>query len=361
MEDLRLRLRLNFWNILAPILLSVLPPGAAPHAAARTPQTAEARRFALLNTVKVGGEGSWDYLQYDALRQRLYIARVGGTLVLTGPDLKPAGSIAARAGTRVHGVALAEPLHLGFTGDGADRTSTVFDLASLKVLRRVKLPHAPDAVAYDPYSHAAVAVAEDAPSLMAFDPRTGRVIAEVKLPGSPEAAVADGRGHLFVTLSDVNEIATVDTRRWRVEAHTAIGGGCEEPTPVSLDDAGRRLFVGCRSRVMAVLDTRSRRLLASTSLCDGVDTLIYEARSRTALASCNEGVLDVFDAASREAYPLRQAVVTAPGARTMAFDERRQRAYLPVADKGPLLPKTEDVPARPAIVPETFRILTLAR
>ncbi len=313
--------------------------------------------FKVTRTVKLGGEGSWDYLQYDTARQRLYITRVGGVLVLAGDSLKPVGSIPANAGTRVHGIALVEQLGLGFTGDGADRASTVFDLTSLKVLRRVSLPHAPDAVAFDPSSGAAVAVGEDDPSLMAFDPLTGRMIAEVRLPGSPEAVVSDGKGRLFVTLSDTAEVAQINTRTWHIEAHWRIGGGCNEPTPISFDAAGRRLFVGCRSRVMAVIDAEAHRLIATVPLCDGVDTLIYDEQSRTALASCNEGVLDIVDASSREKYPLRQAVATAPGARTMGYDSPRRRAYLPAADKGPLLPRIEDVPPRPAIVPETLRVL----
>lgn len=350
--------KLKKWALMA---AGVIAPLALMGSAAVPAQEVAAGGFKLTGTVKLGGEGSWDYLQYDAVRQRLYIARVGGVLVLAGEHLDPVGSIPANAGTRVHGVALAEPLRLGFTGNGADRTSTVFDLASLAVLRRVRLPHAPDAVAYDPFSRAAVAVGEDAPFLMAFDPRSGRMLADIKLPGSPESAVADGKGHLFVALSDTNEVALVNSATWRLEGHWSIGGSCEEPTPLSLDAAGHRLFVGCRSRVMAVIDTETRQLLASVPLCDGVDTLVYDAGSRAALASCNEGILDVIDTSSRATYPLRQAIATAPGARTMAFDGVRQRAYLPAADKGPLLPRTEDVPARPAIVPETFRVLTIGR
>jgi hypothetical protein len=54
-------------------------------------------------------------------------------------------------------------------------------------------------------------------------------------------------------------------------------------------------------------------------------------------------------------------VKTAPGARTLALDAKRLRVFLPVSELGPLLPKTEELPSRPAIVPETFRILTVSR
>lgn len=338
-------------------LMLIGPTGAA----AQSMPAPTAGAYKITGTVKLGGEGSWDYLQYDAVRRRLYIARVGGVQVLAGDALEPVGSIPAIAGTRVHGVALAEPLNLGITGNGADKTATVFDLETLAVVRTVRLPHAPDAVAWDPFSGGAVMVAEDAPALTVFDPKTGKVLADVKLPGSPEAVASDGKGKLYVTLSDTSEIALVDTRTWQLADHWAVGAGCEEPTPISLDAEGHRLFVGCRNRIMPVIDVETRRLLASPVLCNGVDALVYDPSSEAALASCNEGVLDVFDARARQSYPLLQAVATAPGARTMALDSTRQQIYLPAADKGPLLPKTEDVPARPAIVPETFRVLTVGK
>ena len=56
-----------------------------------------------------------------------------------------------------------------------------------------------------------------------------------------------------------------------------------------------------------------------------------------------------------------QSLPTAPAARTLALDPRGPRIFLPVADLGPLLPKTGDTPARPAIIPSTFRILTVGR
>jgi hypothetical protein len=64
---------------------------------------------------------------------------------------------------------------------------------------------------------------------------------------------------------------------------------------------------------------------------------------------------------NRERPDVVQNLPTAPAARTLALDPRGPRIFLPVADLGPLLPKTGDMPARPAIIPSTFRILTVGR
>jgi hypothetical protein len=94
-------------------------------------------------TTKIGGEGGWDYLAYDPNTHYLFVTRVGGVLVEDVATKKSAGTIPAFAGTRVHGIALAPDLGIGFTGDGKDNTSTVFSLKDFKVLRRVDLGHGP--------------------------------------------------------------------------------------------------------------------------------------------------------------------------------------------------------------------------
>jgi DNA-binding beta-propeller fold protein YncE len=310
---------------------------------------------------KLGGEGSWDYLQYDPLRHRLFVARIGGVLVVDTTNMTSIGSIQAFAGTRVHGVALAASLGLGVTSDGADHAATVFDLASLKPVRRVALAHAPDAIIIDPASQTAIAFGEDDPNAMAFDPRTGKVIADLKLPGSPESAAADGDGHVYVDLSDTGEVARINTRTWTLEAHWAIGGRCSEPTPLALDRSSGRLFIGCRSGVLAVVDVARQALVATVPIGAGADTVAYDDKSGLIFVSCNDGTLSVLKAASPTTYELVEKVPTAFSARTLALDSEDLKVFLPVADRGPMLPKIGDIPSRPAIVPETFRILTVTR
>ena len=317
--------------------------------------------FHLTGEAQVGGEGSWDYLQYDPIHRRLFVARIGGVEVFDTTDMKPVGTIPAYAGTRVHGVALAPRRGIGVTSEGADSAATVFDPATLKVLRRVHLRHAPDAILLDDGSGKAVAFGEDDPVAMAFDPVTGSGTAEIELPGSPESPVSDGKGAIYVDLSDKGEIVRIDTRSWKVESHWAIGGGCDEPTPMAIDRRQGRIFVGCRSGVLAIVDIAGKSLIASLPIAAGADSVVFDPGSGLVFVSCNAGVLAIFREATPNAYVLVQNVPTAPGARTMAFDAEQLRAFLPVADKGPMLPKVGDIPPRPAIVPETFRILTVSK
>ncbi len=45
-----------------------------------------------MQTTRIGGEGSWDYAEYDPARHRVFIARVGGILVLDADSMKPLGT-----------------------------------------------------------------------------------------------------------------------------------------------------------------------------------------------------------------------------------------------------------------------------
>jgi hypothetical protein len=274
--------------------------------------------------------------------------------------MKPVGSIPAFAGTRVFGIALAPELGLGVLSAGSDKAATVFDLHSLNVMRRVPLDHAPDDILLDTVSRTAVAFGGEEPVAMAFDPATGAAIADIDLPGSPESPVSDGKGAIYVDLSDTGEIARIDTTTWKVDAHWPIGASCKEPTPMAIDRAQGRVFIGCRSGVLAIVDVANEALLATLPIGAGADTVVFDDRSGLIFVSCNDGSLSIFRATPTGSYALVQTVLTAAGARTMALDPKSLRVFLPVADRGPMLPKVGDIPGRPAIVPETFRILTVA-
>jgi DNA-binding beta-propeller fold protein YncE len=328
--------------------------------AAEAAQTSHGN-FTVSGSQPVRGEGSWDYADYDAAHQRLFVARVGGVLVLDGATLKPVGTVPALAGTRTHGVTFAPDLGLGLTSNGSDETSTVFNLGTLQPVRQINLGHSPDAIVYDPLSRRGVGLDGDDNVAVPFDPASGSVSPAIALPGSPEGAAADGRGHIYVNLSDRNEVAEIDTRRWVLDGHWSIGGGCEEPTPLGIDRDAARLFIGCRSGVLAIVDPVKRTLLATVPIGKGADAVAYEPKSRLIFVSCYDGTLAVIETLSPAQYRVLETVKTAPAARTLALDPVRLRVFLPVADLGPVLPKVGTLPGRPAVVPATFRILTVSR
>ena len=64
--------------------------------------------YHVVNTYKLGGEGSWDYLALDANARHLYISRATHVMVVDADSGKVVGDIADTPG--VHGIALATDL-----------------------------------------------------------------------------------------------------------------------------------------------------------------------------------------------------------------------------------------------------------
>src|SRR5271165_6078936 len=101
------------------------------------------KQFQVADRVKLGGEGGWDYLTYDADGQRLFITRGSHVMVVDTKTLKATGDIPDLAG--IHGVALVPELNKGFVSNGGDNTVTVFDLKTLQKLDSIKVGERPDA------------------------------------------------------------------------------------------------------------------------------------------------------------------------------------------------------------------------
>jgi len=315
--------------------------------------------YRVVATIKVGGEGSWDYAAYDPGADRLYLTRVGGVQVVAGRTGETAGSIPATAGTRVHGIALASDLGLGMTGDGEDKTSTVFDLKTLKVKYRVKFDLPIDTVTYDPATRLAFAFSGDEGVAVAFAPDTGRIVGRMALDGAVESAAIDGKGRIYVNQPDKNVVAVIDAKSRKVVARWPLGDACQDATPLTVDPAHGRLFSACRSGVAVVLDLAGGHQVATVPIGKGADSAVYDGGAGLAFISCNEGSITAIRAEGQGAS-VAQSIKTEPGGRIVALDPVGHRLFVPLADLGPMLPKTESAPGRPAIVPETFRILTVA-
>src|SRR5262250_2232963 len=87
-----------------------------------------------LSDVKVGGEGSWDYLTLDATARRLYVSHATHVVVVDVDAGKIVGDIPNTDG--VHGIAIDQADNRGFVSNGRSNDVTVFELKTLKETAR---------------------------------------------------------------------------------------------------------------------------------------------------------------------------------------------------------------------------------
>jgi DNA-binding beta-propeller fold protein YncE len=316
--------------------------------------------YRLARTIPVGGEGGWDYLTVDAAAHRLYVSHATRVEVIDTERNAVVGAIPDTPG--VHGIALAPELGRGFTSNGQAGTTTVFDLKTLAVITTVKLTgDKPDAIAYEPTSRRIFTFNADSANATAIEAATGKVLGTIDLGGGPEFAVADGKGRMYVNIEATAMLVAFDAHTLEIKARWPLAP-CETPTGLGIDREHRRLFVGCRSQVMAVVDADSGRVITTLPIGGGVDGVAYDPATALAFASNKDGTVTVVHEDSPEKFSLVGNVPTKPGAKTLALDGTTHRIYLSTAQFGPPpSPTAENPKPRPSVLPGTFEVLVLER
>lgn len=313
----------------------------------------------LINTYAIGGEGWWDYLKMDSDSRRLYISRGTHVMVMDADSGKIVGDIADTQG--VHGIALAPDLGRGFSSNGREGTVSIFDLATLKTIKKVAVGDNPDAILFDPATRRVFTFNGHSHDATAVDAASGDVVGKIPLGGKPEFGVTTGAGEIFVNLEDKSEILVLDPVNLKIKASWPLAP-CENPSGLAIDVKNRRLFAGCDNKMMAVVNADTGKVITTLPIGDGVDANGFDPDLGFAYASCGEGVLVVAHEDSPDSYSVVQNVPTQRGARTMTIDAKTHQIYLVTAKFGPPPAPTDQQPhPRPTMLPDSFMVLVVGK
>ncbi len=313
--------------------------------------------YRLLKTVPVPGAGGWDYVTVDEGNRRVYVSHATKVDVLDADTGEVKGSIPDTAG--VHGIAVAPDLGRGFTSNGRANTVTIFDLKTLKPLGEVKTGRNPDAILFDPASKRVFAFNGGSKSATVIDAASGKVVATLDLGGQPEFGAADGKGHVFVNLEDKNELLKLDADKPAVLERWPLAPG-KTPTGLSMDVRNRRLFVGCRSKHLVVVNADNGKVIATLPIGARVDATAYDPETGLVLASNGDGTVNVVRQEGPDKYTSEGVLKTRPGSKTMGLDPKTHRLFIPAADFGAPPAATADNP-RPRQAVNNFAVLIYGR
>jgi DNA-binding beta-propeller fold protein YncE len=315
-------------------------------------------KYKVAKTYQLGGEGGWDYLTWDAPKQRLFITRGTHVMVVDPTTGKVIGDIAGMKG--IHGVALAPDLNKGFVSDGGANQVVVFDYTTLKTTGTIDVGDRPDAIAYAPATKRVFTFNGRGKDSTVIDATSNKVLGSIALGGKPEFAVANGKGRLFVNDEDSGELLELDPQAMSVK-HRWKMAGCEEPTGLAIDVKHHRLFAGCGNRVMAIVDSESGKVVTTVPIGEGVDATAYDPEWKLAFSSNGrDGNLTVVREDPADKYKVLDTVETKRGARTMALDPKSHTVYVVTADFGTApQPTAEDPHPRPSMVPGSFVLLVV--
>jgi DNA-binding beta-propeller fold protein YncE len=339
-------------EVVATVLVAGLWAGLAP-------SPAISPGYRVTDTLKLGGDGGWDYLAFDPASRRLFVSH-GTHVVVVDADTKSAvGDIPDTPG--VHGIAIASDLGRGFISNGRSATATIFDLKTLGKIGEVKTGENPDAILYDRASGRVFTFNGRSGDATAFDAAHGTVAGTIPLGGKPEFAVADGKGRVYVNIEDKSEIVALDAKALQVKSRWPLEP-CEEPSGLAFDSEHGRLFTVCRNRLMAIVDATTGRIVTTLPIGSGVDGAAYDPATGLVFAANGEGTLTVAHEDSPDSFRVVENVPTQAGARTLALDLKTHRVFLSTAQFGPRPAPTAEVPRpRPSIVPGSFVVLVVGK
>ena len=287
--------------------------------------------YSVIKKIPIPGQGNWDYLIVDQAARRLYVSHGTKVDVLDIDSLTVVGSIPKTPG--VHGIAIAPEFGRGFVSNGQASTVTIFDLKTLKPIADVPSDQKPDAIIYDPATSRVFAFNGGSNSATAIDAATGKVAGTVNLEGGPEFAAADGNGFVFDNLEDENLLLKINSRELKVEQRWPTAP-CASPSSMAMDRANRRLFLGCRSRVMAVVNAEDGQVIATLPIGDHVDATAFDPETKLIFNSNGDGTITVIHEDSPDKYSFVETVKTVPRTKTMALDPNTHRLFLSTAENG---------------------------
>jgi YVTN family beta-propeller protein len=287
--------------------------------------------YQITKKIPIPGQGSWDYLTVDEGARRLYVSHGTQVEVLDLDSGAIVGKIENTQG--VHGIAIAADLGRGFVSDGQSSTVTIFDLKTLKMIADVPTGKKPDAIIYDPATSRVFAFNGGSNSATVIEAKDGKVAGTIDLGGGPEFAAADGNGYVYNNLEDESLVLKINSRTLKVEQRWPTSP-CASPSSMAIDPANRRLFLGCRSKVMAVMNADTGQVITALPIGDHVDATAFDVETRLIFNSNGEGTVTVIRQDSPDKYSVVETVKTLPRAKTSALDPKTHRLFLSTAESG---------------------------
>jgi DNA-binding beta-propeller fold protein YncE len=305
----------------------------------------------------VPGDGGFDYIVFDGSTERLYVSHGTEVDVVDANSGKLLGKVEDTPG--VHGIAVVPTLHRGFTTNGGDATVSVFDTQTFKTLKKIPVAKDPDFVFYDPQTKKVLVCHGDGAVITAIDPKKEESAGRVDLGEGAEAAVVDGKGTGYVNLEESAMVLSFDSKTLAVKQKWPITG-CKTPTGLAIDNANGRLFVGCRSKVLAVMDTSNGKVITTLPIGERTDAVAFDPETKLIFASNGGGDVSVIREKSPDSYESVGDIQTQKSAKTMAYDPKAKRLFLSAAEME-AAPGGNGQRGRMKAKPGTFTVLVIER
>ena len=325
--------------------------------------------YKVLQTIKVGGDGGFDYLTADSAGRNLYVARRSSpnghigvysldTFKLVGdiPDVSAHGAIVDTA--TGHGFATSKPV-------------AMFDAKTFAVIKKIDVEGDPDGYLNDTVNHRFYELSHSSPNVTVIDDKDGSVVGTIDLGGAPEQAQADGRGKIYVDLEDKDAIAVIDAKTIKVVGKYDVSSKSGECAGLALDSKNNILFAACRkNNDMVILSATDGHIIADLPIGKGCDGATFNPATMEAFSSQGDGTLTVIKENSPTSFVVEQTVKTPPRAKTITLDTKTGHLLLITAEYGQPAPEAAGAQTTPGngyrgsrapMIPGSFSIVVVGK
>ena len=289
----------------------------------------------LKQTISLPGvEGRIDHFAFDPSGERLFVCALGNNTVEV---------IDLRKGERIHsitglgapqGIAYIPELDRIFIANDKGGICKIYDGKSLQQIGELNFQDDADNVRYDDTTKK-IYVGFGSGGMAVVNAPDGKQIGSIKLTAHPEAFELERHGkRIFVNVPNARHVAAIDREKGEVIAtwKTDLAFG---NFPMALDEAGHRLFVGCRlPSKLVVLSTDSGNVVAKIDISGDPDDVFYDSKRHCIYVICGAGKIDVIEQTGADTYKAFARIGTADGARTGLFLPERNTLFVAVPHRG---------------------------
>src|SRR5499426_2477602 len=307
-----------------------------------------ATNYKVMGRYPIPGVGGFDYVTLDNSARRLYVSHATQVDVLDADNGKVVGTIPETPG--VHGIAIASAFKHGFTSNGRENKVSMFDPSTLQLIKKIDVGKGPDGIYYDPGSKRVFTNNHGSHDITALDAATGDVVGTVKVDGL-----------IYVNSEEAAEVVVFDPKSLEVKKRFPIGVA-KVPTGLAYDARTKRLFIGCRNEPkMVVMDADTGKVINSFPIGAGVDYAGFDPETSLIFFSCGDGTLSIYHQKSADSYEDAGAVKTQPSAKTMAFDPKTKKIFLPAAEYQETPPTEPGKRPQRSVKPGSFAVLVVGK
>ncbi len=293
---------------------------------AADPPSAVSTGYHVVKTVKVGGDGGFDWPFVDSESGKLYIPRTGSSpriSVYELSTLKPAGEI---KDVNARAVAVDSALHTAFS---SSTPVVMWSTQNDAVIKEIPIDGRPAGIFADSFNHRIYIQGRSEPGLTVIDAKDGSLLGTIPVGGEIEQTASDNAGLIYVDIEDRQTVVVIDSRNMKILTTYSLNGKGSRSEGMALDAKNHILFVASRDpQVMLILDAMTGKEITELPIGRSCSAVAFNPKTLECFSSQADGTLTIIKENSPTSFSVEQTVSVMPGSKRLSLDPKTGNIYL---------------------------------